>query len=204
MSSTNRGGDRNASDYYRTPISEIQLFLREWHNDLLGDLRAYMDRRPESITWLDPCAGGDSKHPMSYPTALENYFGLTNIGTIDIREDSLAVLKADYLTTEIRKPFDVIISNPPFHLAQRFITKSLREVVSKGYVIYLLRLNYFGSVERFEWWKSHLPLLCYVHHRRMGFGKINKKGKEGTDSIEYAHFVWQQGVYPKFTQLRVI
>ena len=47
---------------------------------------------------LDPCAGGDSVHDMSYPIALIESCGALNIETIDIRIDSRAEIKADYLT----------------------------------------------------------------------------------------------------------
>ena len=79
MSSTNRGGDRHVSDYYVTPKYEIKKFLKEFlsHNEIASD-----------YVILDPSAGGDSIHDMSYPSVLSKYFN--NIVTLDIREDSLA------------------------------------------------------------------------------------------------------------------
>ncbi|HBF3986180.1 TPA: hypothetical protein KOD80_004273 [Clostridioides difficile] len=44
-----------------------------------------------------------------------------------------------------------------------------------------------------------MPKYIFVHNRRMSFTDDGK-----TDSIEYAHFVWQKGYNPKFSQLKVL
>lgn len=177
MSSTNRGYDRHISDYYVTPVSEIKKFWREFkaHNDI-SDTKCV----------LDPSSGGDSKHPMSYPEVLKDE--TFDLITMDIREDSLSVLKGDYLKTEFDKPFDMIITNPPFSCAMQFLQKALNEVKDGGYVIMLLRLNFLGSKTRNEWLKNNMPYEIYVHGKRMSFTDDGK-----TDSIEYAHFVWKKG-----------
>ncbi len=82
-----------------------------------------------NIKIIDPCAGGNREvkdsggireiyHPMSYQTAIHNIFGSCNVHNIDIREDSLAETKGDYLKMNV-KNFSpkVIITNPPFNLA---------------------------------------------------------------------------------------
>lgn len=51
MSSTNRGYDRHASDYYVTPHKPIKEFLSAFL------LEENIDR-PDRLAWLDPCAGG--------------------------------------------------------------------------------------------------------------------------------------------------
>ncbi len=63
----------------------------------------------------------------------------------------------------------------------------------------LLRLNFLGSISRFEFFKKYMPKYIYVHHKRIAFTDNGK-----TDSIEYAHFVWHKNNYPKFAQLKVI
>lgn len=59
-----------------------------------------------------------------------------------------------------------------------------------GFVIMLLRLNYFGSQKREEFWEDNMPAKCYVHRKRMSF-----TDEGGTDSIEYMHAVWQKDAY---------
>lgn len=194
MSSTNRGYNRHQSDYYVTPVEEINKFLEAWLADEQSGSDEYVTlaERPDKLAWLDCCAGGDQKHPMSYPEAL------INIGvypqTVDIREDSLADWKTDYLKLEPMR-WDVIISNPPFYLAMEIIEKALQE---SEYVVMLLRLNFLGSQQRFQFWQKHPAKKIYVHHKRMSF-----TDNKSTDSIEYAHFVWQRG-YKGETKIEVI
>lgn len=193
MSSTNRSDSRDLhiADYYVTPIHTIIDFLNE-----------FIKYEPFAFNGmiLDPCAGGDKKHPMSYPEALKQ-FGMynKNIITIDIREDSLAQIKEDYLEVSYCDKFNMIITNPPFNIARNIIDKALIDVKDRGFVIMLLRLNYFGGKLREELWKTHMPKYAFVHNKRLSFTDDGK-----TDSIEYMHCVWQKGYYPEFCNLKVI
>ena len=222
MSSTNRSNARSEhiADYYVTPISDVELFLKEFGKRVKLDWN--------NIKICDPCAGGNREikdengikeiyHPMSYQTAIHNVFGNCNVNNIDIRQDSLAETKGDYLQINI-KSFtpDVIITNPPFNSAVPIIEKALDDVVYDGYVIMLLRLNFFGSKEREPFFNKYMPEWCFVHRKRIGFA--DKKDKDGyvlfdkdgnvkcgsTDSIEYAHYVFRKGYKPEYTKLVVI
>jgi len=205
MSSTNRGYDRHATDYYVTPQEPILTFLDAWLGDIQKGEFEFEDimrvaARPDTCVWFDPCAGGDAKNEMSYPAAIKKAFGV-DVATLDIRDDSRAEEKGDYLNYEIKdwQP-DVIITNPPFYLAKEIIEKALKDVAYGGYVVMLLRLNFFGSKNRFEFFQKNMPIATYVHHRRFSFTEDGK-----TDSIEYMHAVWQRkSSYPKFSKLRVI
>lgn len=222
MSSTNRSNARDShiSDYYVTPIADVELFLKEF------DKRVKLDWNKIKI--IDPCAGGNKEirddigikevyHPMSYQTAIHNVFGNCNVNNIDIREDSLAETKGDYLKMNV-KDFapQVIITNPPFSNATSIIEKALDDVADDGYVIMLLRLNFFGSKDRKPFFDKYMPEWCFVHHIRIGF--CDKKNTDGyiefdkngqvkrgsTDSIEYMHAVWKKGFKPDYTKLVVI
>ena len=198
ISSTNRSRAREShiSDYYVTPVEDVLLFLR-----------AFSDA--ENIIWgklhiLDPCAGGDYEHEMSYPVALKKFISgrsgqLPRIDTIDIREDSSASIKADYLAYEFFEKPDMIITNPPFNQALPIIQKSLGIVENGGWVIMLLRLNFFGSKARKLFWDDFMPQYAFVHHKRIGF-----MDNGSTDSIEYMHCCWQKGSSSKFCRLTVI
>ena len=193
MSSTNRSNAReeHISDYYVTPQKQIELFLREFEKDdsiFLSD----------NLKVLDPCAGGDSLHDMSYPAVIKRLYNI-DVDTIDIRDDSLAVNKYDYLEYELNYKPDVIITNPPFNKAIEIIETALHDVRDGGYVIMLLRLNFFGSKIRFPFFQKCMPSHCYVHHERMSFTDNGK-----TDSIEYCHMIFKKGYESKQTLLQVI
>ena len=193
MSSTNRSDARlqHVSDYYITPIDKISEFLIEFnrHESVFAS----------NVQVLDPCAGGDTKNGMSYPIALNLINSGLHITTNDIREDSGADIKSDYLELDCKDKFDVIITNPPFNISKDIIEKALQDVKDNGFVIMLLRLNYFGGKVRQDLWKTHMPKYCFVHNKRISFTDNGK-----TDSIEYCHMVWQKGYYPEFTELKVL
>ena len=127
----------------------------------------------------------------------------TNIETLDLRNDSLANHKGiNYIETDlsaIMQQPDCIITNPPFNVAMEIINKALSDVADGGYVIMLLRLNFFGSKTRKPFWTHNLPMCCYVHSERMKFTNTG-----GTDSIEYMHCVWKKGFNYNSTELRII
>jgi len=194
ISSTNRNKNKiqirdENKDYYITPIDKIQEFLNEF---IKHEPNAFIGQN------LDCCAGGDKNHLMSYPEALKS-LGIHNVHTIDIREDSLAANKCDYLQTPYTNIFDMIITNPPFNIAREIIEKALIDVKDNGFVIMLLRLNFFGGKLRKDLWDKQMPKYAFVHNKRLSFTDDNK-----TDSIEYMHCVWQKGYYPEFTQIKVI
>lgn len=210
MSSTNRGAavieNRSArADYYATPIPAIHEFLSAFRSDLeAGRLPlppGWHAGWDTNLSVLDPCAGGDERRPMSYPTALAEAAPAWKVTTVDVREDSRAELIGNYLEVSERElaPPDMVITNPPFNLALQIIQHALGHVRPGGLVIMLLRLNFFGSKERRAFFLKQLPTVVYVHPRRMSFSEDGK-----TDSIEYGHFIWQRDQHPNFAQLRVL
>jgi hypothetical protein len=194
MSATNRGAVRNEKDYYVTPPQTVRDFLT-----------AFLDKEPDlmlpDLYTLDPCAGGGPEEAMTYPLVLRE-FGVDkkDILTVDIRPDSRANIKADYLTLQLPdRPIDFICSNIPFSLAVEFITKALSDVRDGGYVAFLSRLNLFGAQKRLPFWQANMPKYTFVHTTRPGFRKTS-----GTDATEYSHFVWQKGLNRDYTQLYTI
>lgn len=202
MSATNRGAVRNKYDYYVTPEWCVENFLNAFVQDLYH------------IPWifpfakiLDPCAGGDEFNEMTYPIVLSRFsvfskfFANATITTADIREDSKARIITDYLNPHghsFKGHHNMIITNPPYNLAQEFITKALDDVMDDGVVIMLLRLNFFGSQSRKAFFKNNMPALTYVTAKRPSFTK------GGTDASEYMHCVWRKGSKQDFTRLRII
>lgn len=78
---------------------------------------------------------------------------------------------------------DLILTNPPFSLAQSFIDHSLKHANT---VIMLLRINFLGSVSRYEWWNNNKPTSMYILSKRPSFTGT------GTDSIDYAWYAWDK------------
>ncbi len=89
---------------------------------------------------------------------------------------------------EVQKPlhgrrFDVALGNPPFTLDEEFVEESMKLADT---VVMLLRLNFIGSSGRCAFMQKHPPDVYVLPDRPSFDGR-------GTDSIEYAWFVWQSG-----------
>lgn len=192
---------KDKSDYYITPLWAVRQFLKAYE-DVTGYMSYLQDQSYEDgpVIILDPCAGGDEKHPMSYPTVLREDWEIDPI-TIDARPNSRAEIIADYLETDVIEKFDLIITNPPFIIIEDIIEKALSDCKDGGHVVMLARLNYFGAQKRAVGFQENMPKYVFVHSKRMGFDPENPSD---TDSVEYAHFVWIKGEQPDFTELRVI
>ena len=204
MSSTKRSNSRefHISDFYITPQEPIRQFLEKFLS---------IETLPEYPSILDPSAGGNDKYDMPYPTVLKKLgINCNNLDTLDIRDNSKAYSNMNYLDSKVWSKYDLIITNPPFNLALDFITKALDEVTFDGFVIMLLRLNFFGSQSRKKFFAENMSKYCFVHSKRISFfpedfeldGKVYKKGS--TDSIEYAHFVWQKNYKQDYCKTYVI
>ena len=124
MSSTNRGTQRNADDYYVTPHWLIEDFLAAFSENC----RFNFDEQTYPRV-LDPSAGGCEQYPMSYPAVLEKH-GFNIVDSWDIREDSRALIRGcDFLKTNPTPNYhDLIITNPPFNKAQEFTEHALKIV----------------------------------------------------------------------------
>lgn len=135
MSATGRGADRVASDYYPTPA---------WC------VRRLLERLPlpsGDVEWIEPAAG-DGAIIRAVKAA-----GRGGIWTAwDIRPEVLPALKeecfqaftADWLLTEHHDRAGVLITNPPYSLAEEFVRHSLP---AAHWVVMLLRLNFLGSAK---------------------------------------------------------
>lgn len=192
MSSTNRGSVREVSDYYATPQNVISDALRKFFE------LEYMDSVKDV---LDPCAGGNPENEthhytdMPYVKVLQDEYGI-NPDTMDVREDSLADVKMDFLkvSPDIHKErYDLVITNPPFSIAEEVIRHGLEFCRNGKFVIMLLRLNFLEGLKRKDLFDNYMPKYIFVHRKRIDFTRNLKTGKHGTDSVAYAHFVWQKG-----------
>jgi hypothetical protein len=180
MSATNRGSLRHPADFYATPSWCVDRLLEKLK--LPGG------------NWLEPGAGeGNLIRAVNRSdvrwTALE------------LREECRPILEALSPRPEIvitdkfvaagvedrAKPlhgrhFDVAFGNPPFSLAIEFVRESIKYA---DHVVMLLRLNFLGSRGRCAFMQEHAPDVYVLPDRPSFDGK-------GTDSIEYAWFVWRR------------
>jgi len=171
---------RTAHDFYPTPIELCYSALR------LINTHPYRVYDPGAgdgvwgdaarILWDDTFIEGCDLRNIPQPTAYDHW---TN--------------QCDYLKTDFRFPFDVIMGNPPYRYAEQFIRQSLRFVrpsgANGGYIIFLLRLAFLESQTRGRGlWLEHPPKSIHVLVSRPSF-----TGNGKTDATAYAIYIWQKG-----------
>jgi len=186
ISNTSRVESNYKSQYYVTPVPRIREFIDKVKKDPVLKRKFILKNKRVLV----PCAGGDKEHKMSYPTVLRQY--TSNIITVDIRKDSKAKIKKNYLDLTLKdhfdnKRFDVIITHPPFYSAVQIIEHALKHVKRGGVVVMLVRTSFLSSIKRKDFLQGNMPNYCFLYNRRLSF----IEGKD--DPMEYMHAIWIKG-----------
>lgn len=171
MSSHNRnlpGNERRARDAYMTPPGAVKGLLHRLHHNALHGKRV-----------LEPCCGDGSI------TTTFAHFSLPIVGR-DLTTGH------DFLKPVDEPTWDLIITNPPFYLAQPMAVRAFK---SARTVIFLQRVNWLGSATRYNFWRTYPLSHMYVLTPRPSF-----TGR-GTDSTEYAWFIWTAEIQSNFAPL---
>jgi hypothetical protein len=194
MSSTNRNGSKRiVQDLYPTPLYSIKPLIERID---FSNVK----------TFLEPCKG-DGRIMNLIPDHIQKDWSEISEGR-------------DYLHSNLenRKIYDLIITNPPFGISMDFLNKSLCEGKT---ICYLQRINWLGSQTRKDFWNNNIPDKLFVLAKRpefvkeyliMKFGEnVNLKAKAeelelklGTDSTEYAWFIWDKLNIVKGRHIEVI
>lgn len=134
--------------------------------------------------WLEPCAGNGAIIEAVNELRSDIIWHAN-----ELREECGPDLKAlteqvelgDFFSAKISGSYDVIITNPPFRLAQQFVSKCMEH---SDIVVMLLRVNFIGSAKRATFMREHAPDVHTLPNRPSFIGG----GK--TDSPEYGWFIF--------------
>lgn len=172
MSATGRnveGHERHADDDYATPAWCVRAVLPHL----------------ASSTVLDPCCGHGALLDIVADEWKVPTFGIElDAARAKLAKSRHAVARDDALKVEW--PSALVITNPPYNLAEEFIRKALARKTAFD-AAFLLRLNFLGSQKRAQFHRDN-PSDVFVLPRRPSFTPDGK-----TDATEYAWFVWGPG-----------
>lgn len=205
MSSTGRKNakKRSARDFYPTSAWCVDRFIESDYGGLLDHLKTNRILEPafgrgnivEAIETFRYYKSGLSPEEalrilLRTPDLYRRWTGIEISGkhkTLLRRSPYISQSKiADFLKWKPKKRFSICITNPPFKLAEKFLSHALAFC---DYVILLLPLSFVASDKR------HARLVANMPHQRClpnrpSFGR-NKHGKKGTDSNDYAWMIWK-------------
>lgn len=94
----------------------------------------------------------------------------------------------DFLTAEL-PPSGVVISNPPFSMAEAFVRRALDLLPTAGVLLLLQRLDFAATQKRGRGLFRQSPP-CEVH---VCVTRPSFTGDGNTDTIEYGLFLWIKG-----------
>lgn len=180
MSATNRGKARETNDYYATPAWTV---ARLFECDKFIEHLAAIDTPMEEQAWLEPGVGEGAIIDAVEASGIKPFAW----DTVDVVDTGDLTFHGSFLDYKTRERYSCVIGNPPYNLAQEFITRALELA---DVVVMLLRVNFLGSEERHAWWQAmeHKPDIFILPNRPVF--SLNKHGKPGVDATEYCWMVW--------------
>lgn len=163
--------ERKAADFYPTP-ADVTYSLRPHILDFL----------PEKSLVLEPACGDGAMAKALEECGYDVY-------ACDLREDSgygdggVDFLEADFSDLG----YDAVITNPPFNIADKFITHSLKQA---PVVAMLLKSQYWHAAKRRSLFETHRPSMVLPLTWRPSF---LEKERGSSPLMDVMWVVWQRG-----------
>jgi hypothetical protein len=187
--------ERALDDRYITPQLECEqayAMLMKWE-PLWGLEYPFLNKHcmPRAPYILDPGAG-----PGIWGNVARKIWPAATIHGVDIQSQEAPGSYDKYTIGSFPevsrlRGYDLIVGNPPYDQANRFVEESLRRLGERGWLIFLMPLRYCTGSRRRDGLFSDHPLFLYaVYSRRISW---RPDGKRKTPPRDHALFVWQRG-----------
>lgn len=157
-------------DCYDTPACAIEALLR-------------VEQLPRRI-WEPACGTGN------IVAALRNAGHSVVATDLNDRGCPNSESRVDFLLPDFSPPCDAIVTNPPYALAEKFVTVALERA---PLVIMLLRLAFLESTRRGHILDDKLTRVHVFANRLPMMHRANWTGKRASSGMCFAWFVWQRG-----------
>lgn len=160
---------RQKDDWYPTPPEATEALLqRETFDDLV---------------WEPACGDGAISEHMK----LHEY----DVVSTDLNFFGYGQPGCDFLM-ERKRLADSIVTNPPYKLANQFISHAIDLGVKRH--AWLLRLAFLeGKTRHEELFSEHPPRAIYVFSRRLTMWRGDQERRPVDGTTAYAWFVWHEG-----------
>ena len=183
---------REQDDFYATDPEALEKLLQScsyWlHNQLCRTKSAEIGKLYDHIPgyiWECACGNGNLVDVL-------NKNGFKVIAS-DLKDRGYGMTGIDFLhTTESYG--NIILTNPPYSLANEFILHALDILPYAGLYIALMNVNTLAGIERYKKiFSTGVLREVYVFSKRIGCWKNNVRDDQKAHIINYAWFVFQKG-----------
>ena len=171
--------DISPDEFYSTHPNSVQTFIDNGFWDHFHDWH-----KPH--IW-EPCCGNGNISKV-----LEKN-GLTVTST-DLIQRDYGQGGIDFLSTDsVPNPnVTVIMTNPPFSLAESMIRHGLDILKMDGWIIMYLKLTFLEGKARYKLFQQLPPSYVYLHSSRQGCSSTGAESFANGGSVAYAWYLWEK------------
>lgn len=180
------------NDNYPTPIRLARAGIEL-------ALSIYPSLKGEKINFMEPGAGNDAPFCKAIKSRLDDSVITRGIELRKLSKKDREKIRdhcdfynhgRDFLSYEVPskdwRP-NLIVTNPPYSLAEKFARQSLKIIDPSGIVVMLVQNGFSGSKERIDFWEEFPALSVHMPRPRPGFVDFESGS---TDMREYYFYVW--------------
>jgi hypothetical protein len=169
--------ERPNEDLYTTDRNDFRRFLNQLQED------GFLQTLPHNI--IEPFAG------INDMVEVLREYGF-NVKPYDIIDrNNLGIEIKNFLTDDFEN-VEGIISNPPYFCCLQMLKRALEIVNDNGWIIFLLRIQFLESIERYYFFKNYPPKYVYICSRRLTCYR-NGDTTFKQSAVAYAFFCFQKG-----------
>lgn len=175
MSTTWNPDNRAAGDYYTTDPTAVEQFLKHMHKK-----RHRLTGWFYTTIWEPACGCGNISKVLE-----QN--GYKVIST-DLYDRGFGKCGLDFLTAELPSDCNIIITNPPYALADEFVKHAMDILQNFGRYFALMNLSYLAGQKRFkEIYNNGYLKAIHVYPHRIHCYK-NNENTGHSSPVNYAWF----------------
>lgn len=177
-SSAHSDEEREPLDFYATDPEALDNFLEHLAKDRI---------QLHQNIWECACGDGSLSSRLR-----EHNFKV--FSTDIVQRNNAAVTLFDFINDELPPWHGDILTNPPYRIANSFLTKALEVVPENNFVVFFLRLQFLEGKKRRKLFEVAPPKFIYVHSSRVHTLKNNDPAyRRSSSAICFAWFIWQKG-----------
>ena len=171
---------REQDDFYATDPEALQM--------LLDGCSEYLRKELNNCTGIWECACGNG----NLAECLRN--NGYNVAASDLKDRGYGLIGKDFLKTKA-SGFTIILTNPPYSIANEFALHALKILPYDGLYIALQNITYLAGKKRYnEIYSGGVLREVYIFSKRVNCWRNNEKqSKNSYMMIDYAWYVFQKG-----------